>query len=186
MKLVSILSLGRGWLSVWLAGGLVVLTIAVAGCGRPKETLAPSPPLQAADKHLLAAAQQGELDLVKAAIDEGASVNCRGTNGLTSLLQTLFGATAPFEAGRRQCVAFLLERGAEVDAKDGDGQTALICASRAGDLETVQLLVKAGAFITMRDRFHKTPQLYAAEGGHRDILMYLGQALKVLYRQSAW
>ena len=62
----------------------------------------------------------------------------------------------------------------------------MIYATRAGDLETVQLLVKAGAYIKLRDGRHKTAVLYAAEGGHREILIYLGQTLKVLYGQSAW
>lgn len=123
---------------------------------------------------------------MKAGIAEGANVNCRGTNGLTPLLQTIFGATSPLEAGRRQCVAFLLERGAEVDAKDSDGRTALIYATRAGDLQTVQLLVEGGTFIKRRDRFHKTALLYAAEGGHREILIHLGQTLKVQNKASAW
>lgn len=123
---------------------------------------------------------------MKAAIAEGANVNGRGANGLTPLLQTLSGATAPIAASRRQCLAFLLERGAEVDAKDSDGRTTLIYATRAGDLETVRLLATAGAFIIMRDRFHKTAQLYAAEDSHREILIYLGQTLRVQQKASAW
>ena len=156
------------------------------GLGWGAETSPPSLLPQGAAGKLLQAARQGDLLLVKAAIAEGANVNCRGTNGLTPLLQTLSGATAPCEAGRRQCVAFLLERGAEVDALDRDGRTALIYATRAGDLETVRLLVEAGAYIKRRDGFHKTAVLYAADGGHRDILMYMGQTLKVQQKQSAW
>jgi ankyrin repeat protein len=165
---------------------LAALAMAVTGSAWGAENLTPSLPAQGVVGKLLQAARQGDLLLVKAAIAEGANVNCRGTNGLTPLLQTISGPTAPFEAGRRQCVAFLLERGAEVDAKDSDGRTALIYATRAGDLETVRLLVKAGAFIKMRDGFHKTAVLYAAEGGHRGILIYFGQTLKVQQGQSAW
>ena len=165
---------------------MAALAMAVTGSSWGAETLTPSFSAQGVVGNLLQAARQGDLLLVKTSIAEGANVNCRGTNGLTPLLQTVSGATAPFEAGRRQCVAFLLEHGAEVDAKDSDGRTALIHATRAGDLETVRLLAKSGAFIKRRDGFHKTAQLYAAEGGHREILMYLGQTLKVLYGQSAW
>lgn len=185
MKCVSTLSLGKSQLSVWLAAGLVALTIAGAGCRRHQETLVASPPLRESDQHLLAAVHQGKLDLVKAAIADGADVNCRGTNGLTPLLQTVAGAPGPFEPERRQCAALLLERGAEVDAKDNNQQTALIHATRAGDLETVSMLVKAGAVIERRDRFHKTALLHAAAGGHREILICLGNALKV-QTGAAW
>jgi uncharacterized protein len=123
---------------------------------------------------------------MKAAIAEGANVNCHGTNGLTPLLQTTSEATAPFDAPRRECVAVLLGLGADVDAKDSDGRTGLIHATRVGDLETVQMLVKAGAFIKMRDGFHKTAMLYAAEGGRREIFIYFGHTLKAQHKQSAW
>lgn len=185
VKRVSTLSLGRSQSSVWLAAGLVVLTIAGAGCRQHQETLVSSPSLRESDQHLVAAVHQGKLDLVKAAIAEGADVNCRGTNGLTPLLQTVSAATAPFEPERRHCVAFLVEQGAEVNAMDSNRRTALMHATRAGDLETVRMLVDGGAAVKRRDRFHKTAILYAAEGGHRGILLYLGGALKV-QTGAAW
>ncbi len=59
-------------------------------------------------------------------------------------------------------------------------------AARAGDLETVQLLVGAGAKIKILDWSYKTPLLYAAEGGHKEIMIYLGQTQKIQYKVSAW
>ena len=161
-----------------------MLVIVVAGCRPHKDALVSSGPLRDADKRLLAAAGHGQLDLVRAAIADGADVNCRGTNGLTPLLQTIGEESLPFEDSRRQCAAVLIEHGAEVDARDGDGQTALIYAARAGRLEMVRLLVEAGAYIVTRDRFHKTPLLYAADG-HREVLIYLGSTLKI-QRGAAW
>jgi ankyrin repeat protein len=178
-------SLGA-WLTVRVAAGLAVLTIAVAGCHQHKESLVLSPPLQKADEHLLAAAQRGDLALVKAALAEGANVNCRSTNGLTPLLQTVGGVTAPYSSGRRECVSFLLAQRAAVDARDLNGQPALTHAARSGDLETVQLLVEAGAFIKARDWSDKTPMLYAAESGHRNIVEYLGMISKTRGKASVW
>lgn len=186
MRPESNLGRGRRELSAWIRGSLAALVMAGTVSGWAAQPLTPSLPAQGAVGKLWPAVQQGDLLQLKTAIAEGANVNYRGTNGLTPLLQTLSGATAPLEAERRQCVAFLLERGAEVDAKDSNRRTALIYATRAGDLETVQLLVKADAFIKMRDGFHKTATLYATEGGHREILIYLGQTLKVQQGQSAW
>ncbi len=172
--------LGRGL----RVAGFLVLVAAWAALGSDKPPL--PKPLREADAKVLQAAQQGSATLAQAALAEGANLNCEGTNGLTPLLQALCGASAPVDTGRRECVAFLLAHGAHVDAQDNDKRTALIYATRAGDLETVQLLVNAGAFIKHRDRFHKTATLYAAETGRREILIYLGQTLKVQQKQSAW
>lgn len=181
MSVEANLTLGRRgfWLSASIRGGLVILAMVMPGSGWGADTLTPSQPTQAGMVRLFQGARQGDLALLKAAVAAGADVNCRGTNGLTPLLQTVSAATAPFEPERRHCVAFLLERGAEVDAKDSDGRTALIYAVRAGDLETVRMLVDAGAVIKRRDRFHMTAMLYAAKGRQREMVIYLGQTLKI-------
>jgi uncharacterized protein len=163
----------RHGLKVWRKGmgGLLALVLVCAAAGAAD--LPAPPPQREADTRLLQAAQQGDLALVKTAIAEGANVNYRSTNGLSPLLQTLSGASAPMDSSRRECLAFLLERGAQIDTRDNDRRTALIYAARAGDLETVRLLVEASAFLKIRDRFNKTALLYAAEGHHRDIVAYL-------------
>ena len=126
-----------------------------------------------ADQKLRQAAQKGDLALLKAAIAERADVNGRGTNGLPPLLELVRTAGGPLNEERRQCVAYLLERGAGIDATDSDGRTALIQATRLGDLETVRLLVEAEAYVKARDRFHKSALFYAVEGRRRDIVLYL-------------
>jgi ankyrin repeat protein len=164
---------GHYRLIVWVTGCLTVVAMAVGGCGKGAGKLASKQTVEGPDKRLLQAAQEGNLGLLKAAIAEGARVNCRGTNDLTPLLQVLGGATGPLDASRRECIATLLEGGAAVDGKDDDGRTALIYATRVGDLETVRLLVEAGSYVKSPDRFHRTALLYAAEGHHRDIVAYL-------------
>ena len=58
---------------------------------------------------------------------------------------------------------------------DSDQRTAVIYATRLGDLETLRLLVETEAFVRTRDRFHKTALFYAVEAGRRDIVLYLAQ-----------
>jgi len=47
--------------------------------------------------------------------------------------------------GHQQIVQALLSKGAEVNAKDNNGQTALMFASDKGHQEVKELLIKAGA-----------------------------------------
>ena len=47
--------------------------------------------------------------------------------------------------GDRAAVRALLQQGADVNAAQGDGMTALHWASRAGDADTVRMLIFAGA-----------------------------------------
>jgi ankyrin repeat protein len=47
--------------------------------------------------------------------------------------------------GRAEEVQALLEGGADVNAKDDDGQTALTVATQAGHTEIAEMLKKAGA-----------------------------------------
>jgi ankyrin repeat protein len=47
--------------------------------------------------------------------------------------------------GRDEVVAFLIKKGAEVNAADGDGYTPLHLAAEGGHLDVVKRLVRAGA-----------------------------------------
>jgi ankyrin repeat protein len=155
------------------AGILGVLALAMAWAVAGAEILASGRLPSAVDQKLLRAVQQGDLSLLKAAIAEGADVNCRGTNGLPPLLEILRTAAGPLGSERRQCVACLLEHRAAVDALDSDRRTPLIHAARLGDLEPVRLLVEAEAYAMTRDRFHKSALFYAVEIHRRDLVLYL-------------
>ncbi len=57
----------------------------------------------------------------------------------------------------------LLQAGVKVDAKNTDGQTALHHAARAGDIETIEVLLAAGANVSAQDEKGDTPLLAGAE-----------------------
>ena len=79
--------------------------------------------------------------------------------------------------GHRDVVAYLLDQGADIDAKGFFGATGLHWAAINGHLETVEFLVKRGASLTIRDsRFDATPEEWAQEGGHSSIEAMLRQA----------
>ena len=67
---------------------------------------------------------------------------------------------------------FLLEKGAEVGAKDGDSQTALHWACVRGSLPCAELLLRSGASIASRDVRGYDCAHVAAQYGHTGILYH--------------
>ena len=54
--------------------------------------------------------------------------------------------------GNKDAVRSLLERKANVNAPQSDGTTALLWAVRSDDLETAELLIRAGANVSAANR----------------------------------
>ena len=72
--------------------------------------------------------------------------------------------------GQTAAVKSLLDRGADLEAKDRNGRTALMLAAQHGRLETVQLLIARGAKTDTRDREGNTAYMLAlfSPAGHGD------------------
>jgi len=58
-------------------------------------------------------------------------------------------------------VQLLLEKGADIESKDTDGQTPLSWAAQDGCEAVVQLLLEKGADIESKDTDGQTPLLWA-------------------------
>ena len=122
----------------------------------------------------------------KMLIDAGADVNAASPTGRTAL------HVAATSSGNAATVRMLLEKGAKYDAKDnldpmpplftGAGKaTPIVEAARAGDLESVMALVKAGADINAAGANNVTALTEAALYGRRNIVRFLldnGAAVK--------
>jgi len=67
----------------------------------------------------------------------------------------------------------LIAAGADVNARDRDGMTALYLASCNDNLEMVQQLVDHGAVVNVQTKEGKTPLYCAAQSGHLRIVEYL-------------
>jgi ankyrin repeat protein len=76
--------------------------------------------------------------------------------------------------GFTDVAAYLIDRGADVNAKGIFGGTGLHWAAVGGKRATVELLVRRGADRKLRDvRFDATPAEWAREGGHDELATLL-------------
>ena len=138
----------------------------------------------------------GELEIVKVLHDYGASLQSCDRDGCTPLL-------AASQHGHPEIVQFLLECGADVASRDDDGTALLFQvalnlgyfdlahdllvhgadanevrillhqASRAGNLEIVQFLVRYGTAIDEMDIYEETPLVVALREGKFKIAQFL-------------
>jgi len=82
------------------------------------------------------------------------------------------------EKGDSGVVAFLVEHGADVNAKDNNGITPLMYAVEKGDSEVVAFLVEHGAKVNAKDNYGDTPISYARSLDHHKIAEYLAEYLE--------
>src|SRR5262245_10565702 len=77
-------------------------------------------------------------------------------------------------AQQREPLKTLLTPGADVNAAQGDGMTALHWAARNGDVELTQMLLYAGAKVKATTRLGGyTALMMAADLGHADVIKAL-------------
>ena len=81
-------------------------------------------------------------------------------------------------------VKSLLEQGADINAKDKNGRTALILATEKGYVEIVKVLLEHGADVNAIDKNCNVPLSLAKEKGHSEIAQLLKQAGARTYTES--
>ena len=92
------------------------------------------------------------------------------TEGGDKPTKTLHEAAA---AGDIEQVKLLISKGADVDAKDKLGRTALHCASEKGHAEVAKLLISQGADVNAMDRNLAKPLHYAVMRGEKQTVELL-------------
>lgn len=108
---------------------------------------------------LMLAAIKGRLDWVQALVRRGAEINDAGWNPLH------YAASGPNPA----VVSWLLGQGAQVDAPSPNGTTALMMAAGYGQIDSVTLLLKAGAVATLRNEKGLDAADFALRAGRDDL-----------------
>lgn len=102
-------------------------------------------------------------DKARLLIDAGADVKAQSKLGNTALI------LAARKPGNSRTVKLLLERGANANATNVFGTTALMCAAAAADLDSVRLLLDAGADINAKPNMNVDGFIF---GGGRTPLMW--------------
>ena len=112
----------------------------------------------------------GNLSVVKLFVQAGMGVDTRISYNSTAL-------HVAARQGHLAVVKFLVGAGADLEATNEYGWTALLFAARAGHLDVVEFLVGAGADVDATS-LGKTARDWAAERGHRAIVVYLNPPIR--------
>ena len=143
---------------------------------------------------LMRAAALGDATIVEALLAAGAEVNARNRDGETALFGAAFlnhvaaaqmlvkhGAdvnanshiqiTPLMEAASHSpnVADLLIRSGANLNARDVCGGTALMTAARGGSVEIVRKLIKAGANVNAKDNVGQTALACAIASGHTEV-----------------
>ena len=119
----------------------------------------------------LLAAMDGNFAVMQALAAAGADLRLATEQGTTPLMAAsglgrVPAETRVTEGESLEAVRFLLRHGADVNAANGDGRTALHGAAHVRSDLLVQLLVDHGAEVRAGDRRGITPLMIAEGGGH--------------------
>lgn len=105
---------------------------------------------QTSQIRLLQAVSRGQLQQVRALLDQGADINVKESkSGQTPLISASF-------KQRKKLVQLLLDKGADVHARDINGETALMAAAEKGNTSIVKMLLENGADINAGDKWKET------------------------------
>jgi len=113
------------------------------------------------------ATYKGNTNIVKLLLASGVPPNLRINDqyGTALMLAVIH--------GHKDLASLLLEKGAEVSAKNQDGTTPLIFAAINGHIKIMQLLFKNGASANCHDIYGATPLMFAAIKGHSNVADFL-------------
>ena len=123
-------------------------------------------PNSAGETPLMMAALRGHEEWLPQLVAQGAGIEREGWTPLH------YAATGPQPA----TVAWLLERGAQVDSRSPNGTTALMMAARYGSEESVDLLLRRGADPKLRNQLDLTAADFARRAGREGLAQRLAAA----------
>lgn len=104
------------------------------------------------EKNIFEAARSGELEMVKAHLDQSVDLASRNQYGFTALHCAAMGCNTVIEQKASAVIDLLLKAGSPVNATSRDGRTALYLAAEfSPTVKPLKLLIAAGAETDVRD-----------------------------------
>lgn len=123
----------------------------------------------ALDRNLIAAATQGDLELVKRLLAAGASAQATDERGRGALLVAVY-------SRHTEVAKTLVAAGADVNRKDIDSNSPFLLAASTGQLEVVQLAITHGADLNSTDISNSTALIVACAHGNTEVVKVLLKA----------
>jgi len=120
---------------------------------------------------LMSATSHNKLPVVKYLIAHGADVNAKWSK---TKCCDMGGTTALMLARSTSCASLLIDAGANVNASDESGSTALMHASEIGNRTLVKLLISKSAIVNVKNKDGETPVTLSRD--HPDIIAILKAA----------
>jgi ankyrin repeat protein len=147
-----------GWTGVVLFGVVIASGVLTATPGGSQASNG--------DRQLIRAAQQGDLDTVRALLAAGASVTAVDDDAATALVRAAYG-------NHLEVARLLVEAGADVNHQDRTRQSAFLIATSDGFHDLLVLCLEHGADVHRTDSYNGTGLIRAADRGHVDVIRTL-------------
>jgi len=121
---------------------------------------------------LIIACAQGDLEMTKALLEQGAFPNQQNLKGQTAMFWAV-------TRGDISLVDVLLENGCNANIADIDGVSPLHIAASNGNTALIHRLVKTGAFLNIQDEEMETALHYAVRDCQLESVIYLINECKI-------
>jgi ankyrin repeat protein len=132
------------------------------------------------------ASENDHFEIVKYLVEKEADVNAKDENNQTALILASNANNSAItlasnwyhslnKKGHFEIVKYLVDNGAQVNAKDNYDRTALMFACENGHLEMVKFFVEKVADVNEKDVYGRTPLIRAYIHGYSDIVSYLAE-----------
>lgn len=146
-----------------LAAIVLLLVLSFAPACQKKDSLAEL------SKKLAVAVNKGYLVQVQKLVrDHPGLINFAGDDEMASTPLHVAVNNDRFEIAK-----FLLENGADINARNKHGLTPLHLAAKNGNVELTQMLISRNARKDIRDYWGQSALMYATKGGHPDVAKLL-------------
>lgn len=111
---------------------------------------------------LLDASSQGDIEVVRTLLDQGANINIKTKSGTTPLMMAAM-------KGHVAIVNLLIDNGALINTKNKFGVTALMYAALENRKDVVGILLDRGAKVNLTSKKGKTALMFALKRQNREI-----------------